>query len=60
MLVHQNENIKPAHLEEANRVFQDLPNEIQEDICAMPFSMFKNKLKKYIFDKTIVKILSCS
>ena len=60
MLVHQNENIKPGYLEEANRVFQDLPNEIQEYICAMPFSMFKNKLKKYIFDKTIAKILSCS
>ena len=35
MLVHQNENIKPAYLEE---VFNDLPNEIREDICAMSFS----------------------
>ena len=32
MLVHQNENIKPACLEEANKVFNDLPNEIREDI----------------------------
>ena len=60
MLVHQNENIKPAYLEEANKVFNDLPNEIREDICAMSFSMFKNKLKNYLFDKTIAKILNCS
>ena len=30
MLVHQNENIKPAYLEEANKVFNDLPNEMRE------------------------------
>ena len=35
MLVHQNENIKPAYLGE---VFNDLPNEMREDICAMSFS----------------------
>ena len=57
MLVHQNQNIKPAYLEE---VFNDLPNEIREDICAMSFSIFKNKLNNYLFDKTIPKILSCS
>ena len=28
ILVHQNENIKPAYLEEANKVFNELPNEI--------------------------------
>ena len=33
MLVHQNENIKPADLEEANKVLNDLLNEIREDIC---------------------------
>ena len=44
MLVHQNENIMPVYLEEANKVFNDLPNEIRQDICAMSFSMFKNKL----------------
>ena len=50
MLVHQKENIKPAYLEEANKVFNDLPNEIREDICAMSFSMFKNKFKNYLFE----------
>ena len=30
MLEHQNENIKPAYLEEANKVFNDLPNEMRE------------------------------
>ena len=60
MLVHQNENIKPAYLEEINKVFNDLLNEIREDICAMLFPMFKNNLKNYPFDKTIAKILSCS
>ena len=59
MLEHQNENIKPAYLEEANKVFSGLPNEIREDICAISFSVFKNKLKNYLFDKTIPKILSC-
>ena len=28
MLVHQDENIKPAYLEEANKLFKNLPNEI--------------------------------
>ena len=60
MLVYQNKNIKPAYLEEANKIFNNLPNEIREDICAMSFSMFKNKLKNYPFDKTIAKILSFS
>ena len=60
MLVHQNENIKPAYLEEANKVFNDLPNEIREDICAISFPLFKNNLKNYLFDKTIAKILTCS
>ena len=50
MLVHQKENIKPAYLEEANKVFNDLPNEIREDIYAMSFSMFKNKFKNYLFE----------
>ena len=60
MLVHQNENNRPAYLEEANKVFNDLPNEIREDICAISFSVFKNKLKNYLFNKTIANILSCS
>ena len=60
MLVHQNENIKSAYLEEANEVFNTLPNEIREDIFAMSISLIKNKLKNYLFDKTIAKILSCS
>ena len=60
MLMHQNENIKPAYLEEANKVFSDLTTEIGEDICAMSFLMFKNKLKNYLYDETIAKILSCS
>ena len=58
MLVHQNENVKPAYVEEANKVFNNLPNEMREDVCAMLFSMFKNKLKNYLFDKRIAKILS--
>ena len=60
MLVHQNKNIKPAYLEEATKVLNDLRNEIREDICAISFSMFKNKLKNYLFEKTIAKILNCS
>ena len=28
MLVHQDENIKPAYLGEANKLFKNLPNEI--------------------------------
>ena len=41
-LVHQNENIKPSYLEEPSKVFNNLPNEIRQDICVMPFPMFKN------------------
>ena len=58
MLVHQNENVKPVYVEEANKVFNNLANEMREDVCAMLFSMFKNKLKNYLFDKRIAKILS--
>ena len=43
MLVHQN---KLAYLEEANKVFNDLPNEIREHICRKKYS----KLKNYLFD----------
>ena len=60
MLVHQNENIKPASLEKGNKVFNDFPNEIREDICVILFPVSKNKLKNYLLDKTIAKILSCS
>ena len=55
MLVDQNENIKPAYLEEANKIFTDLPNEIREDICATSFSMFKNKLKIIYLIKQLQK-----
>ena len=58
--MHQNESIKSAYLEEANKAFNDLPNEIQEDIWAMSFAMLKNNLKNDLFDKTIAKVLSCS
>ena len=40
MLVH-NKNIKQAYLEEANKAFNDLPNDIREDVCAMSFSMLE-------------------
>ena len=33
MLVRQNENIEAAYLEEVNKVFNDLPNEMREHIC---------------------------
>ena len=55
MLVDQNENIKPAYLEEANKIFNDLPNEIREHICATSFSMFKNKLKIIYLIKQLQK-----
>ena len=58
--MYQNESIKSAYLEEANKAFNDLPNEIREDIWAMSFAMLKNNLKNYLFDKTIAKVLSCS
>ena len=57
MLVHQNENIKPAYLQEANKVFNNLPNKLRENICAISFSMFNNRLKDYLLDKTIPKII---
>ena len=60
MLLHRNDNIKPAYLEEANKVFNDLPNEIGEDISTISISMFKNKSKNYLFHKAIANILRCS
>ena len=52
MLVHQNENIKPAYLEKANKVSNDLPIKIRENIFAMSFSMFKNKLIIYLIKQS--------
>ena len=60
MLLHQNENIKPAYLEEANKVFNDLSNETGEDISTISISIFKNKSKNYLFDKALANILRCS
>ena len=60
MLLHQNENIKQAYLEEANKVFNDLSNETGEDISTISISIFKNKSKNYLFDKAIANILRYS
>ena len=54
----KNMNNKSTFKEEANEVFKKLPSNIKQKICTMSSYSFKDKLKKYIFDRTLARILS--
>ena len=50
--------IKSAFIEEANEIFQELPSSIKQEIRTMWSYSFKDKLKKYMFDRTLARALS--
>ena len=44
--------------EEANEIFKELPSNIEQEIRTMSSYSFKDKLKKYMFDRTLARTLS--
>ena len=60
-LMHENENMNTVYLEETKKNQKsDLPIKRLEEISSMTFAKFKKKLKNYLFDKSLVKIICCS
>ena len=49
---------KSTFIEEANKIFKELPSNIKQEICTMSSYSFKYKLKKYMFDRTLARVLS--
>ena len=49
---------KSTFLEEANEIFKELPSKIKQEVCNMSSYSFKDKLKKYMFDRTLARALS--
>ena len=49
---------KSTIIEEANEIFKELPSNIKQEIRTMSSYSFKEKLKKYMFDRTLASALS--
>ena len=49
---------KSTFIEEANEIFKELPSNIKHEIRTMSSYSFKDKLKKYTFDRTLARALS--
>ena len=49
---------KSTIIEEANEIFKELPSNSKQEICTMSSYSFKDKLKKYMFDRTLARVLS--
>ena len=49
---------KSKFIEEANEIFKELPSNIKQEICTMSSYSFKDRLKKYMFDRTLARVLS--
>ena len=49
---------KSTFIEEANKIFKELPSNIKQEMCTMSSYSFKDKLKKYMFDRTFARDLS--
>ena len=45
-------------IEEADEIFKELPSNIKQEICTVSSYNFKDKLKKYMFDRTLARVLS--
>ena len=49
---------KSTFIKEANEIFKKLPSNIKQEIRTMSNYSFKDKLKKYMFDRTLPRALS--
>ena len=45
-------------MEEANKIFKELPSNIKQEIRTISSYSFKDKLKKYMFDRILARALS--
>ena len=53
-----NNMYKSTFIEEANKIFKELPSNIKQEMCTILSYSFKDKLKKYMFDRTLARALS--
>ena len=59
IIIEKDKNMnKSTFIEEANEIFKELPSSIKQDIRTMLSYSFKDKLKKYMFDRTLARALS--
>ena len=49
---------KSMFIEEANKILKKLSSNIQQEICTMSSYSFKDNLKKYMFERTLARVLS--
>ena len=58
-LIAKDKNMnKSTIIDEANEIFKELPSNIKQEIRTMSSYSFKEKLKKYMFDRTLASALS--
>ena len=59
IIIAKDKNIyKSTFIEEASKIFKELPSNIKQKICTMWSYSFKDKLKKYVCDRALARALS--
>ena len=59
IIIAKDKNInKSRFIEEANEIFKELPSNIRQELLTMSSYSFKDRFKKYMFDRTLVRTLS--
>ena len=56
IIIAKDKNINKSIFIEANEIYTELPSNIKQEICTMSSYSFKNKLKKYMFDRTLARV----
>ena len=56
IIIAKDKNINKSIFIEANEISTELPSNIKQEICTMSSYSFKNKLKKYMFDRTLARV----
>ena len=49
---------KSTFIEEGSEKFKKIPSNINQEICTMSRYSFKDKFKKYMFDRILARVLS--
>ena len=59
IIIAKDKNInKSRFIEEANEIFKELPSNIRQELRTMSSYSFKDRFKKYMFDRTLARPLS--
>ena len=59
MIIAEDKNMnKSTFKKDANEIFKELPSNIKQEICTMSRYNFKEKSRKYMFDRTLAGVLS--